>query len=116
MKRAFDFTVASIGLIVASPLLIVVMAAIWLHDFASPFYIAPRMARGGGLFRMIQLFIIRDVHTGVVWALKVLSDPFHNIALYYKSPLALMRGELIDPAIGTAQWDDDEAEEAPYAT
>ena len=27
-----------------------------------------------------------------------------------------MRGELIDPAIGTAQWDDEEAEEAPYAT
>jgi hypothetical protein len=56
------------------------------------------------------------VETGLVWVTKVLTDPFHNIALYYKSPLALMRGELIDPAIGTAQWDDEEAEEAPYAT
>ncbi|MGO9045417.1 MAG: hypothetical protein ACLQFW_00820 [Xanthobacteraceae bacterium] len=71
---------------------------------------------GGGLFRMIQLFISKDVLTGLVWGTKVLTDPFHNIALYYKSPLALMRGELIDPAIGAAPWDDDEAEEAPHAT
>ena len=71
---------------------------------------------GGGLFRMIQLFISKDVLTGLVWVTKVLTDPFHNIALYYKSPLALMRGELIDPAIGAAPWDDDEAEEAPHAT
>jgi Protein of unknown function (DUF962) len=71
---------------------------------------------GGGLFRMIELLITKDVETGLVWVTKVLTDPFHNIALYYKSPLALTRGELIDPAIGTAQWDDEEAEEAPYAT
>lgn len=71
---------------------------------------------GGGLFRMIQLFLIKDVQTGLVWVTKVLTDPFHNIALYYKSPLALMRGELIDRSIGTAHWDDDEAEEAPHLT
>ncbi len=71
---------------------------------------------GGGLFRMIQLFFIRDVRTGLVWAFKVLSDPFHNIALYYKSPLALLRGELIDTTIATADWGDEEAEEAPHLT
>jgi len=71
---------------------------------------------GGGLFRMIQLFIVKDVQTGLVWAAKVLTDPFHNIALYYKSPLALMRGELLDPSIGTVRWDDDEAEQAPHLT
>ena len=71
---------------------------------------------GGGLFRMIQLFIIRDVPTGLIWALKVLSDPFHNIALYYKSPLALLRGELIDTTIATADWGDEEAEEAAHLT
>lgn len=69
---------------------------------------------GGGLFRMVELFIDKDVETGLVWVAKLLTDPFHNIALYYKSPLALMRGELIDPAIGTARWDDEEAEEAPH--
>jgi hypothetical protein len=71
---------------------------------------------GGGLFRMMELFISKDIQTGLVWVTKVLTDPFHNIALYYKSPLALLRGELIDPAIGTARWIDQESEEAPHAT
>jgi hypothetical protein len=71
---------------------------------------------GGGLFRMIQLFIVRDVPTGLIWAWKVLTDPFHNIALYYKSPLALLRGELIDRSIADADWGEEEAEEAPRAT
>lgn len=68
---------------------------------------------GGGVFRMIQLIITRDVLTGVVWVFKVLTDPFHNIAIYYKSPLALMRGEWIDPTIGNADWDEDKIEDAP---
>ena len=65
---------------------------------------------GGGLFRMVQLFIIRDVRTALTWAFKVLTDPFHNIALYWKSPLALLRGELIDTTIGHARWDGEEVE------
>ena len=68
----------------------------------------------GGLFRMVQLFVTRDVPTGLVWVLKVLTDPFHNIALYYKSPLALLRGELIDSSIADAAWGEDEAEEAAH--
>ena len=71
---------------------------------------------GGGLFRMIQLFATKDLHTGVVWVIKVLTDPFHNIALYYKSPLKLMRGELIDRLIATADWDEEDAEEASHLT
>ena len=72
---------------------------------------------GGGLFRMIQLVITRDLHTGLIWVLKVLTDPFHNIALYYKSPLALLRGELIDSSIASANWDEEEdAEEAAHLT
>lgn len=68
---------------------------------------------GGGLFRMIQLFFTRGLLTGVVWVFKVLTDPLHNIAIYYKSPIALMRGELIDHTIGRADWDEDEIEDAP---
>jgi hypothetical protein len=71
---------------------------------------------GGAAFRMIQLFVTRGVMTGLAWVYKVLTDPFHNIALYYKSPLALMRGELIDPTIGSANWDDEEREEAAHLT
>lgn len=52
---------------------------------------------GGLAFRALHLFFIRDVKTGLVWALKIITDPFHDIKLYYKSPFYLMRGQLIDP-------------------
>jgi hypothetical protein len=67
---------------------------------------------GGVLFRTVQLFLIKDVQTGLVWATKILTDPFHDIKLYHKAPLALLRGELIDPAIGS-EWDEETAEELP---
>ena len=70
---------------------------------------------GGVLFRTVQLFLIKDVQTGLVWATKILTDPFHDIKLYHKAPLALLRGELIDPDI-RAEWDEEEAEEAPRLT
>jgi len=70
---------------------------------------------GGVLFRTVQLFLIKDVQTGLVWATKILTDPFHDIKLYHKAPLALLRGELIDPGI-RAEWDEEEAEEAPRLT
>jgi hypothetical protein len=71
---------------------------------------------GGGLARMLQLFVTRDLTTGLVWAFKVLTDPFHNIALYWNSPLKLMRGEFIDAAIADADWGDEDAEEAAHLT
>ncbi|MEI6719474.1 MAG: hypothetical protein WCO67_01820 [Betaproteobacteria bacterium] len=52
---------------------------------------------GGLLFRTVHLFFIRDVNTGIVWAIKILTDPFHDLMLYYKAPFYLMRGQLIDP-------------------
>ena len=54
IKRAFDILAASIGLLVFSPLLIAVMLAVWIQDWRSPFYIAPRAACGGGIFRMVK--------------------------------------------------------------
>jgi hypothetical protein len=73
---------------------------------------------GGLVFRTVQLFFVKDVVSGLAWATKILTDPFHDIKLYHKAPLALMRGELIDPDHGRHGWDedDDEAEEAPRAT
>jgi hypothetical protein len=69
---------------------------------------------GGFLFRTVQLFFIKDVRTGLVWAVKILTDPFHDIKLYYKAPLHLLRGELIDPHIGR-DWDHPHAERVPQA-
>ena len=50
----------------------------------------------GLLFRTVHLFKIKDVQTGLVWAAKILTDPFHDIKLYYRSPGYLLRGEFIE--------------------
>ena len=50
-------------------------------------------------FRVVQLWIEQSLVTGLVWAMKILTDPFHDILLYYRAPLYLMRGELIDPML-----------------
>jgi len=52
---------------------------------------------GGLAFRTVQLFFLKDIQTGLVWLTKIVTDPFHDIKLYYKAPLHLLRGELIDP-------------------
>mgnify|MGYP005843993345 CR=1 FL=1 len=51
----------------------------------------------GLLFRVAQLTFQQSLRTGVVWMTKILTDPFHDIWLYHRAPLALLRGELIDP-------------------
>jgi len=50
---------------------------------------------GGLVFRVLQLAVIKDLYTGIVWATKIITDPFHDIMLYWKSPLYLLKGELI---------------------
>jgi hypothetical protein len=63
----------------------------------------------GLLFRTVQLCFIRDVQTGLVWATKILTDPFHDLKLYYKAPLCLLRGEWFEKP------ETDEAEPEPVA-
>ncbi len=51
----------------------------------------------GLVFRMGQLCFIDSAQSACAWAIKIITDPFHDIKLYYRSPLYLLRGELIDP-------------------
>jgi hypothetical protein len=53
---------------------------------------------GAVVFRTLQLSVTRDAQTGLVWATKILTDPFHDVLLYYKAPLQLLRGEFLDVA------------------
>jgi hypothetical protein len=55
---------------------------------------------GGLVFRVLHLFILKDIQTGLVWATKIITDPFHDIVLYHRAPLYLLRGELMDPGHG----------------
>ncbi|MDA7670541.1 sugar transferase [Verrucomicrobia bacterium] len=55
VKRLFDFCFALLGLTVLSPFLLLFMLLIWLQDFCSPFYIAPRMRKKDVIFKMAKL-------------------------------------------------------------
>jgi lipopolysaccharide/colanic/teichoic acid biosynthesis glycosyltransferase len=55
MKRIFDFILALIGLIISSPILLPVIFLVWIQDWHSPFYIAPRVGKGEKPFKMLKL-------------------------------------------------------------
>jgi lipopolysaccharide/colanic/teichoic acid biosynthesis glycosyltransferase len=55
LKCFFDFFLAVIGLLLFSPLLLICLLLIWLQDFHSPFYIAPRVGKDGKIFPMVKL-------------------------------------------------------------
>jgi len=52
---------------------------------------------GALLFRTIHLFFIKGVQTGLVWLTKIVTDPFNDAVIYRNAPMALLKGELIDP-------------------
>ncbi len=57
---------------------------------------------GAVLFRTVHLFFLKGVMSGFAWFAKILTDPFHDIKLYYKAPLYVLRGELLDPIVPTS--------------
>jgi hypothetical protein len=54
------------------------------------------LGAGAIAFRSIQLFFLRDVETGLVWATKILTDPFNDFNLYKSAPKRLLKGERMD--------------------
>ena len=67
MKRLLDILVSLFGLILLSPLLIIVAFLIWRQDHHSPFYMAPRVGKKEKLFTMVKLrsMVIDADKTGV---------------------------------------------------
>ncbi|MCD6581140.1 MAG: sugar transferase [Desulfuromusa sp.] len=55
MKRVVDIIFSLLGLMVASPILLIFIVAVWLQDFKSPFYIAPRAGKKMQIFHMVKL-------------------------------------------------------------
>ncbi len=66
----------------------------YLHDVGMAWFV---LGVSGIVLRVMQLWRSHSLRTGLVWALKIVTDPFHDVKLYWRAPLALMRGELIDP-------------------
>ena len=55
IKRTVDIILALSGLIILSPILITVSIIVFLQDFHSPFYIAPRVGKNRKIFQMVKL-------------------------------------------------------------
>lgn len=55
MKRLMDFFFALIGLFMLSPILIPTIFLVWIQDWNSPFYIAPRVGKNEKPFKMVKL-------------------------------------------------------------
>jgi hypothetical protein len=81
------------------------------------------LGAGGLVFRTVHLFFLYNVQTGLVWATKILTDPFNDVKLYHKAPYYLfVKGQLIDPhtdeheEAGEDWFEEEEREEAPRAS
>jgi hypothetical protein len=48
------------------------------------------------LVRVCQLWVQRDLETGIVWATKIVTDPFNDFKLYKSAPARLLKGERMD--------------------
>ncbi len=66
----------------------------YLHDVGLAWL---ALGIAGLLFRVLQLWQQQSLMTGLVWGTKIITDPFHDVMLYHKAPLALLRGERYDP-------------------
>jgi hypothetical protein len=51
---------------------------------------------GAVVFRTVHLFKLMGVQSGLVWMTKILTDPFHDIKIYRKSPYYILKGEMYD--------------------
>lgn len=51
---------------------------------------------GAVIFRTVQLFFLKGVQPGLVWASKILTDPFHDIKIYHKAPYYIAKGDMYD--------------------
>lgn len=95
--------VVLMGLWAASPLVLLVQPSLFgiftPHTSPSEFFnhlglVWLALGVGGLVFRVLQLFVTRDVATGLVWVTKILTDPFCDFALYHRSPAKLVRHAL----------------------
>jgi len=66
----------------------------FLHDVGIAWLF---LGLAGLLFRGAQLTIQRDGLVALAWMTKICTDPLHDVRLYWRAPLALMRGQWIDP-------------------
>lgn len=55
------------------------------------------LAGFGLLARTLWLTAMRSAQTGAAWFFKILTDPFHNVREFWRSPLYLLSGQRYEP-------------------
>tara|TARA_B100000401_G_scaffold437944_1_gene384845 strand:+ start:373 stop:1098 length:726 start_codon:yes stop_codon:yes gene_type:complete len=67
LKRFIDLFVSFFGLLISAPILLPVIFLVWIQDFKSPFYIAPRVGVNEKEFSMVKLrsMIVNADQSGV---------------------------------------------------
>ena len=58
-KRIFDLVVATIALIVLSPVILIAIFIKWLEDFKNPIYVSKRVGKGGREFNFFKIRTMR---------------------------------------------------------
>ena len=48
------------------------------------------------IFRTVHLFFLMGVQSGLAWATKIATDPFHDIKIYHKAPYFIWKGQMYD--------------------
>ncbi|MBQ0942889.1 hypothetical protein KAK07_06050 [Ideonella sp. 4Y16] len=66
----------------------------WVHDLGMAWL---ALGVAGLLFRVVQLWLRDGAIPALAWMTKILTDPVHDLILYHRAPLALWRGERLDP-------------------
>lgn len=66
----------------------------YLHDVGIAWL---SLGIAGLAFRVLQLWLRDGLMVGLAWAFKIITDPLYDVRLYWKSPLYLLKGELLDP-------------------
>lgn len=74
---------------------------VYFHNLALLWFWLAISALG---LRAVYLIFSEGVQTGLVWATKILTDPFNDFKTYLKSPVYLLKGELMDsmPCVNAA--------------
>lgn len=94
--------VVLMGLWAASPLLLAASPTLfgliesggYVHDVGL-LWLALGVA--GVAFRALQLLVTQGALPALAWVTKIATDPLHDIKLYWKAPLHLLQGQLMDP-------------------
>lgn len=66
-QRVMDIIIAATVLGLLWPLLVLIALVVYLYDFGHPFYVAPRVGRGGKIFHMVKFrsMVMNADRTGV---------------------------------------------------